>query len=169
MDLLYADDARIAWVRQRPYLVHDSLGSGAFGDVYRVQLLCPFGTRPCLDEGGNVVRRATTDLLKLSRGEEQGSPGATPPACESDVVINANKDVNCQWSSTPYSINLDDSSILVVPDYDKQSATVFRKNNKDRRGKGKDHQTAWADGSCKDGCHSPPSRSSSRRSSRLSP
>ena len=75
---LHADDPRIAWISQRPYLVHNLLGSGAFGDVYRVELLAPCGTRVLLDPSGNPRRTEGSKerVLVVSgrRHEEEDNP-----------------------------------------------------------------------------------------------
>ena len=49
------NDARVAWVKDRPYFVHKPLGRGGFGQVLQVELLVPAEMRCVLDANGDFL------------------------------------------------------------------------------------------------------------------
>ena len=75
------DDPRIAWVNGRPYLAHDFLGQGGFGQVYRVELLIPVGMKCALDEDGDV-QFSEDGLVFLVAADDEDDYGS----CDSESV-----------------------------------------------------------------------------------
>lgn len=48
-------DPNIIWVNRRPYIPHNFLGKGGFAEVFRVEMLLPFGTRLKRDADGELI------------------------------------------------------------------------------------------------------------------
>ena len=61
-------DCQLFWMNKRPYLVHGSVGKGAFGEVYKVEMMLPVGmeVRRHADAGAG---RQTGDLVLEEDGK----------------------------------------------------------------------------------------------------
>ena len=65
-------DPDLFWLNRRPFLIHTSCGKGAFGDVFKVEMMVPLGYEVGRDANGSPVFEA--DGFVAVRRVGSGSP-----------------------------------------------------------------------------------------------
>ena len=74
-----ATDSNIFWLNDRPYWIHDVIGTGGFGHVYKVEMLLPAGFRVHRDVLGNLCTDANGLVyLQAVEVETSSSTGRSP-------------------------------------------------------------------------------------------
>lgn len=73
--ILYpATDANIFWLNSRPYWVHEQIGHGGFGDVFKAELLVPRGMEVAWDVKGNpTLKQSSDDCQRVSSLSGEGT------------------------------------------------------------------------------------------------